>query len=376
MFDHTHYVPILKGKEGEYTALRDLDPRIKAALTPLLEVVPLAEDVSEDPAVITGDATTHLETFVTKVKRHWGGERPAFVDLLLVQEAARLPDGTHPMQHVFDRARSEGLVLIPVTGIGRDPDYQAAVHTTVQADQRGLCIRLDPEDFEDLTALPTTLAALLTELGFDLSQGGLSAIAPSVDLLLDFREITASQVGLLSIAIEAILNTIPHITAWRTVTLAGCAFPQTLGALSPGSVTPLPRSEWAVWLGLYAKRAQLSRLPTYGDYGINHPDLLVLATRVPSFSANLRYTTATDFLVFKGHSVRKHPRRFKQFNDLCSLLIARAEFSGAGFSNGDKYVDACAAGTDGPGNATKWRYAGTSHHLTFVPHQIASLPWP
>ena len=37
MFDHTHYVPVLRWKLAEKHALRDLFPWVKSKLTPLLE---------------------------------------------------------------------------------------------------------------------------------------------------------------------------------------------------------------------------------------------------------------------------------------------------------------------------------------------------
>ena len=36
-----NYVPILKWKQGEYTALKELYPQDKALLTPIAEVVPI-----------------------------------------------------------------------------------------------------------------------------------------------------------------------------------------------------------------------------------------------------------------------------------------------------------------------------------------------
>ncbi len=38
MFDHSHYVSILRWKQGEQIALRELYPRDKASMTPLIEI--------------------------------------------------------------------------------------------------------------------------------------------------------------------------------------------------------------------------------------------------------------------------------------------------------------------------------------------------
>ena len=43
-FNHTHYVPTLKGRAGEYGALQAMTAEVKAALTPLIEIPPIPWD--------------------------------------------------------------------------------------------------------------------------------------------------------------------------------------------------------------------------------------------------------------------------------------------------------------------------------------------
>lgn len=62
--DHTHYVPILKGKEGEYGALKELSSKIKSKLVPLIEVIAVPWDFdNEVPAKAIDD---HLEMVAEK----------------------------------------------------------------------------------------------------------------------------------------------------------------------------------------------------------------------------------------------------------------------------------------------------------------------
>ena len=49
MFDHTHYVPILKGKEGEFSALRELKAETKDLLTPFhMDIAASVQKVTEE----------------------------------------------------------------------------------------------------------------------------------------------------------------------------------------------------------------------------------------------------------------------------------------------------------------------------------------
>ena len=62
MFDHRHYVPILKGKMGEYTALAELRDEQKDSLTPLIEVPPVPWDYAED-----AESRSVTTTFIWKL---------------------------------------------------------------------------------------------------------------------------------------------------------------------------------------------------------------------------------------------------------------------------------------------------------------------
>lgn len=88
-------------------------------------------------------------------------------------------------------------------------------------------------------------------------------------------------------------------------------------------------------------------------------------------SANLRYTIEDNWLVFKGRGVRKHG--YEQFNAFCKKLVQMPQYAGEHFSWGDAAIRARCKGGVGPGNASTWRQIGTSHHITFVVRDLASL---
>jgi hypothetical protein len=65
MFDHTQYVPILKGKEGEYSALRELTGSVKDLLTPLAEIPSIPYDFENDAPAKTVDEHLRQVTLST-----------------------------------------------------------------------------------------------------------------------------------------------------------------------------------------------------------------------------------------------------------------------------------------------------------------------
>lgn len=356
------YVPILKGKEGEFSALRDVSARTRSLTTPLVEVPPTPWDYFNDTEPRTLDE--HLDRVATRLAACWGPTAELFVDLELVGDGP-MADGRHPLQAFLDTARRVGLLATPVTSLGRSADYQRAVQEAVRTDGRGVCLRFEADDFEALADMRDAISDLLAELG----------IKPSdVDALLDFSTILPGQGPQIALAARSIILTMPSVVDWRTLTFAASSFPENLTAVGPESTASIPRAEWNAWTSLVRHGRALPRIPQFADYGVSHPVLFDLDPRVMQMSANIRYTTPTDWVIVKGRAVKR--QGFEQYHDLSQRICALPEFRGGSYSWGDAYIERCANRNDGPGNATTWRRVGTTHHLTLVAEQVASSSAP
>jgi hypothetical protein len=353
LFDETHYVPIVKAKRGEMQALGQASNEARQGLTPLIEAPFLdAADAEE------GTITPVLRRLPGILNGACGHERPFFLDLGLVASEPALANGEHPVEHVFSRTREQGLLAIPVTDLRRDQGFQDAIDEVVAADGRGLCVRLDPEDFDDIDAA-------LDEVDEFMARRGLTP--QLVDLVLDFGDIEPRQAGSLGLVAAGLISPLRHLLDWRTLTLAATSFPR-VADFGAESINTAPRAEWALWDRLRSRG--LPRVPTFSDYGITGTQTGEPGTAsMFAPSPNLRYSTESDYLIYKA----RHPRHgYDQFNALCAQLVSRPEYRGEDFSAGDGYIGRCARGTDGPGNAAKWLEAGTSHHLAVVTTQLAT----
>jgi hypothetical protein len=359
--DAAHYVPVLKAREGEYAALREVAVDVKSSLTPLLEVPSVPYDfVNEEPAKTLEQ---HLQNVAAKLLGAWGVARPIMLDLLWIPSALRMANSEHPWEFLSRDALTKGVHLIPVTGLQRDASYQTATAGVATAHERGVAIRLELEDFASPRSLGSALVYLLAAL---------SARPETTDLVLDLKEVRADQLTAMTLLVPTLLANLPSVLSWRSLCVVATGFPSDLTQFPSASDNKTPRTEWILWNALRNRLSDLPRLPTFGDYGISHPVSNEVDPRLMRMSANLRYTLEEQWLIFKGRNVRDHG--YDQFRGHCRALVQRSEFSGAAFSWGDSYIHRCAAGTDGPGNATTWRKVGTSHHLAFVTRQIASLP--
>jgi hypothetical protein len=361
MIDHMHYVPILKGRRGEYGALQTMSREVREHLTPILEIPPVPWDHQRRQPAKTIDQ--HLSRVVGAVEQSWGTDRPAFVDLLW-NESERMADKSHPVSYIFGSARNQGLQIVPVTGLARDNDYQSACRDAVQQDGRGICLRIQREDYEEPQDLGQQVLALLDVL----------RVAPNeTDLVLDLRAVNAHEENTLTAQLPQLILKVPQIHQWRSFTLAATGFPEDLMGLPPLGVSFVTRIEWILWRSL-ATGSRIPRFPTFGDYGIAHIQPSEVDPRIMRPSASIRYTTAESWLVLKGRNLRDYG--FDQFHGVSRGLVARPEYMRPEFSWGDWYINECANRRVGSGNLTTWRKVGTSHHLAYVTHQIASPAGP
>lgn len=364
MLDKYHYVPILKGKEAEYGALKELKGSPKEKMTPLWEIPPIPFDYQNGCPAKTIDE--HLSNIESRILGAWVFKRPAYIDLSNIYEGERMQDGTHPIEYVLREGRAKQLKLIPVSGFNRDDAYQKAIHMAHRTDKLGVCLRIGTEDFEDLAGGSSEKETQIKELLKSWQ------IKPEeTDLILDFGAITENQASSTTITAIALISSLPYVDKWRTIIFAGTAFPKDLRDVRPNGTARLPRTEWQVWKSLMERGNRLVRTPVFGDYGINHPVHSEVDPRIIKMSAGLRYTTDNDWLIFKGRNVQKHGS--EQFNRLCADLIQMKDYKGKDFSWGDGEIYTLAKNHANSGNATTWRKIGFNHHFAMVINQLASL---
>jgi hypothetical protein len=217
--------------------------------------------------------------------------------------------------------------------------------------------------FDDAKRLAHALTALMNLLG---------VARKDVDIILDFGSVTATATGLLSLSMGQALASLASIASWRTITIASGSFPASIASLAQNNWTKFPRKEWQAWRQVVASLAAGARMPSYGDYAVGDPDLPY--SGYANFTANLRYSHGTDFMVWRGQAVKTHPQGNGQMHGICQSLIARPEFAGVAFSQGDAEIHVRATTQGSPGGLNEWRQWATNHYLELVADQISNLP--
>ena len=357
IFDHRHYVPCIRWKQGEYQALLRLKLEAKDSTTPLFEIPEIGWDFESQEEAKTIDE--HLEKFGKRFSEKWS-YRWAFVDLKMIDPNERMKDGRHPMQFVFDGVRKYEGWAIPVTGIGRDNAYQKAVAQIISQDHASLCLRVAIEEVSS-NEFNSELETLLSKL---------SVQPEECHLVLDLEAPNFEPLDGFIKMLQSLIAKLPHLERWRTFTICGTSFPETMGQLKVG-VQILKRYEWVVYKMLIKRLGARERKPAFGDYVVAHPETAKVDMRLVKPAASIRYTIDDAWYVVKGQNVRDHGTA--QYVKHCAVLVSSGLFAGNDFSVGDEYVRNCALGKVRPGRLTTWRWVGTNHHIEKTVRDVASF---
>jgi hypothetical protein len=341
------YLAILKGRRGEYAALRDLDATTRPQVVPLIQLWSRQGD-----EVAVAEMTLALKDMRTG----WGAEPAVLLDGAWMKSAGGF-------WRSLEAAHALGRPAVPVTGLDRPDDYRDVTAQAVAQWGDGVALRLHREDFIG-NQVETRLTMLLSDLHLDPAQ---------VDVILDLRDVLEAHQAADETAAIGMLTQLPWATEWRHLALAATAIPAGVRGFPPCAITPTPRAEWWIWQGLWERRSQLPRMPTFADYAIAHPDPVedLGDHKFRRVSAHLRYTITSDWLIVKSLPVSDGGT--DRLPGLFKTLIQRTEYESPDFSSADRWIDEVSRGAVSPGNTTTWRHQGTVRHLTFVARQLSSF---
>ncbi|WP_273828357.1 beta family protein [Pseudomonas sp. SBT1-2] len=362
MFDHRHYVPIVKWRQGEYQALWKLSADVKDNITPLLEIPEEAWDFEAGAPKKTLDE--HTEKFGKRLKEKWGGRR-CLIDSCYLSPVATCANGEHHLSRLISLAEAEGCNVVPVTGLSRHMDYQKAVLGVTSEYKRGICLRLVADDY-DRSDLKGDITELLDY--FSLS-------ATDVDLVIDSKEFVPNSAVTYAITMLGFLGNTPYINRWRSLTVSGTAFPATINAVNYRPNGRAKRFEWLGYKNLIGRLNDKDRIPSFSDYTVSHPQTGNLDPRLMDPNAKIKYTVEDDWFIVVGSQVKKNGR--SQYRSHCDQIVNAIPkvFDGEKFSWGDLYIYECstAQGTATTGGTSTWPSVTNNHHITRVVYELSNL---
>lgn len=333
------YMPILKGRDAEFTAVGHLSQAVLADILPVFEVAPGTDGPAKAASKFGKRVLDWLPRNLTIA-----------VDVRYLSHPANGPRG--PMRGIAEEFQVQQVPMLPVVRLLDSEHHLADVGYAADLHDGQAVLRLggdtrDPDDDEaeehlhrltDHTGLQVEQCHLLLDV-FDIrSDRDLSRVEPVVRKCVSWAQ----------------------RYPWRSITLAAGAMPESISHLPTHAPEPLPRRDHQFWERVRDLDVK------YSDYAIAHPQMTGPGwAPMPS----LRYTDDEHWWIYRWQQDKlARPAMY----DLCQALVTSDHWDPdrPNLSWGDEQIAARAAGRCGPGNPTSWRAWGTSHHLAHVTRQL------
>lgn len=362
------YVPILRWRLAELSAVEKLYPKDRENITPLIELVmPAPTTDKEDYKKVIKDPKTkflsNLGGISQQILKCWGRDL-IFIDVHLLDGDVR----SSALEQILSASSQLDIFsvpviyIIPVTSTDADMETRKVAVKFSKINNRGLCIRIDESHLAD-NSLSEHIENFIATNELKIED---------TDLLIDLRIIDSNISP--EFVVER-LSKLPRIEMWRSLILSGGAFPKDLSHLEKHGHHQIERLDWTLWNNII-KSKTLKRRPIFSDYAIQHPIYYGYMPGVINTSASIRYANDTKWEVLRGEGLRNEKGAgHNQYPAQAKLLTEQSFFKGTNFSFGDKYISERADNKNTKtGNPTTWLTAGINHHLTLVAKQVSNLP--
>jgi len=344
MIKSVNYVPVLKCKAGEFTALSISQASLKDDIVPIADLVPIQNKKKFED---------HIQSSIGYIQK-WDRERLLYIDGYMIQDIDLLVHRKRYMEYIFNELRKSKFNVIPVVSNISNPDYLNQITKIIEKESSGVCLRIFADREKNIN---DEIERMNSRIGLDLSM---------IDLLIDFRSLEILSINEILDWQKRILSNLVYSSKWRSLVFAGSNFPIDLSELTPNQIHPISRKHWLAWKQL-VKGSDIVRFPSYSDYGISHPSMSEVEG-IPNASASIRYTHENEYYVYRGRGTRQH--HYEQFFDLSEALINSNEYYKRDHCTGDQFIYKCGTEKEKTGSLTTWRWVGTNHHITVVTNQL------
>ena len=225
------YVPILRPKQGEIWAIRDLSEGARRRITPFFDV--------HRVQIINGrqkkSLDDHLVSILKRICKDWPSDREFFWDMYSIDLSERLKTGTHPVLWFGKNLYDYKMKAIPTVGTDRDEFYLEAIEKLfAKGLAQSLCVRVLRDDIETPSESIGVVTGILKRLNL---------AKPMCHLLIDVKTVEETL-------IDEILDFVSEFTSqcniskWKTFTFSSSGFPVDMSGLASDSRSRVPRVPW------------------------------------------------------------------------------------------------------------------------------------
>jgi hypothetical protein len=316
------YIPFLKAKRGELTAMGDLAPDVKQAICPFFDF----------PRRAKYDPTTYAEAtqkIATSLRKHWGADAEFYFDDFDIEQKLTV-SGEH--QYAFILKAIQDLQVIPVVALNRTKhnDAVAKLKRGGEITSSTVAFRAEQYEFENFENSEDQIDYDLVSVFGEFEE---------IDLILDCRLCTGKTVSETGQQIATFVQ--KFCAAYdkvRRVIITGSSIPaSTRDILRTNSNCTVPRRE----LSIIKRAREFSEIDLVpGDYTTVSPfysdadlDPMIMQKVM---TARLIYTFEGFHYFIRGSSVGSDG--YEQYFGLAHTLCGQNFFRGPAYSLGDQYL--------------------------------------
>lgn len=333
------YVPILKCKKGEQSALLNLADDIKDKIIPLIEI-PYSSATTKKP--------------IPELIDSFWAERKFFLYFL----SEWYDNSLEELQELIDNE------IIPVVQNNKyaipvfDLSAFSAISEIDKLLQNGVAIRLRDNEFGQIEDM---LNPLFDNNVLDRE---------NTDLILDLEYVSEKDLFSKTAVLKTVFSDLDAAAEFRSIIISCVSFPKSISDLEVGQIYRFKRTEVDIFTLALKLEKRYGFKYFYSDYGpTDNEDVAFVIGMSPNFK--IKYTTFEDFLCIKGLSLKKGGLDIGNVQQLASILVNSSDFSGVNYSWGDEKIYLLANKQyNSPGNLTTWVSYAMNHHITFITHQI------
>lgn len=343
------YMPILKWKQGEQLALRNLTAAQWDELTPILKLQPI--DAAPDAASMKAALPFFLDKVSDQILKNIPVECAICIDTEYVspgfqRQLSLLLTACNYLQ----RKLTHHVIPVLPAPILESLDSLTASQGVFLNSLEDMIISIRTDQIESSQIAP--IVAAITTFGIKKRK---------IHLLIDQYSIVGNDHNVCFGTVKSYIDS-GLKTGCASVTVGGGSFPINLVGFKQGT-TDISRVEWNVW-SLIQQSGDYSGL-RYADYAVTNPapqpdvDPITLNPSVA-----IRYAADRYWKVYKAKGFKKGPP--DQYRNLCKLLVTEHIYSGENFSYGDGQYSKASVGKVGNGNPSSWRKDATNHHIVLT----------
>ena len=316
------YVPFLKAKRGELTAIGALASNVKQDICPFFDFPRKKEDYDSE------DFASKTHSIATGLNRHWGTESELYFDDLDIGQKLTV-DGEHHYGYALKALKK--LKVVPVVALDRTSHN--AVVAKLKSDGEiasdTVAFRAVHQHFEDFKN---------SEDQIDYDLANVFQEFESIDLILDCRLCTGLNVVETARQIADFARKFCSTYNVRRIVVTGSSIPASIrDVLATNSNCTLQRKE----LDILKRAKKLTSLDLItGDYATVSPfysdtDLdPIMMQKI--MTARLAYTLEGLHYFVRGSSVGTDG--YEQYCGLAYNICGQSFFRGPSYSLGDKYL--------------------------------------